>query len=259
MFPELLHIGPLTLHTYGLMVALGMLAGITLAEYLNRKQGGEPGRIVDLSLIVILSGLLGARTLFIIINLSYYQSHPLEMVMVWKGGLVFFGGLIGGLIGLLVAILIYRMPLWRTLDIAAPGLTLGHALGRIGCFSAGCGYGRPTDLPWAVIFTDPRSLATGVLGIPVHPTQLYSSLALLILTVFLVWKTPRRRFDGQIAALYIIIYCIFRFGVEFLRGDPRGGAEIMGFFLSTSQIVSLVLLPLGLLFYFLRSQAGERD
>lgn len=259
MFPVLFHIGPLTIHTYGLMVASGMLAGIFLAEYLNKKQGGDPGRIVDLSLIVILSGLLGARTLFIIINLSYYQSHPLEMVMVWKGGLVFFGGLIGGLIGLLVAILIYRMPLWRTLDIAAPGLTLGHALGRIGCFSAGCGYGRPTDLPWAVIFTNPRSLATGVLNIPVHPTQLYSTLALLLLTVFLVWKTSRRRFDGQVAALYIIIYCIFRFSVEFLRADPRGGADIMGLFLSTSQIVSLVLLPLGLLFYFLRSRTVERD
>jgi phosphatidylglycerol:prolipoprotein diacylglycerol transferase len=257
MFPELLQIGPLTLHTYGLMVALGILAGVGLAEYLNRRQGGQPGQIIDMGLIVVLAGLVGARLMFIFINWGYYSDNPLEAVMIWKGGLVFYGGLLGGIVGLTVYIRLAGMPLLKTLDIAAPAMALGHSLGRLGCFSAGCCYGKETDLPWAVIFTDPRSLATNILGKPVHPTQLYSFAFLALLALFLVWTVGRKKFDGQVAALYVILYSVFRFVVEFYRGDPRGGMEIMDVALSTSQVVSLVLLPIALVSYLLFSRSGK--
>ncbi|UCF30101.1 MAG: prolipoprotein diacylglyceryl transferase [bacterium] len=244
MLPELFQIGGFTLHTYGVLVALGILAGVALSEHLNRRQGGEPGRFVDISFILVLSGLIGARLFFVLVNLDYYLDDPVEIFMVWQGGLVFFGGLVGGLLGLLAAIRLYRLPLWHTMDIAAPGLALGHTLGRLGCFSAGCCYGRPTGLPWAVTFTDPRCLATDVLDTPVHPTQLYSAVFLAVLVIFLVWRSGRKRFPGEVAALYVGLYSSFRFGVEFYRADPRGMASILGITLSTSQITALVLLPI---------------
>ena len=259
MFPELFQIGRFTLHTYGLMVALGILSGVTLAERLNRRQGGEKGRFLDISLLVVGSGLIGARVFFVLINLDYYKGNPLEIIMIWKGGLVFFGGLIGGILGRFAASRTYRLQPWMTLDAAAPGIALGHAFGRLGCFSAGCCYGRPTDLPWAVSFTDPRSLATDILNTPVHPTQLYSFLALAILTLFLVFTFLRRSFHGQIAAMYVALYSGFRFVVEFFRGDPRGQMELFGFVLSTSQVVSLVLFPLavGVYVYLARKKRDK--
>jgi len=249
VLPDLLTIGPVTIHTYGLMVALGILAGVILAEYLFRRSGGKPGRIIDLALIVIICGLLGARLLFILVNPGYYASHPLETVMIWKGGLVFYGGLIGGILGLLGCIRYYRLPLWTMLDIGAASVALGHAFGRLGCFSAGCCYGKACDLPWAVTFTNPKSLAIDVLNTPVHPTQLYSSLFLFGLTGFLVWLFPRRKFPGQGAAAYLILYGLFRFGIEFLRGDPRGSYSFLGITLATSQWISLVAVPAGLVIY----------
>ena len=253
MFPDLLTIGPLTIHTYGLMVALGILSGVGLAEYLHRRSGGEPGRIIDMALIVVLSGLIGARALFILINLDYYISNPLETVMLWKGGLVFYGGLAGGILALLGCIRFYRLSLWHIMDLGAIAISLGHGLGRLGCFTAGCCYGQITDLPWAVTFTNPRCLAVEVLDQPVHPTQLYSFFFLMGLTAFLVWMEPRKKFAGSGTAAYLTLYGLFRFGVEFLRSDPRGTFDLFGTTLATSQWISLIAVAGGLIIYILLS------
>jgi phosphatidylglycerol:prolipoprotein diacylglycerol transferase len=258
MFPELLTIGSLTIHTYGLMVALGILAGVGLAEHLYRKSGGEPGRVIDMALIVVICGLIGGRLLFILINFSYYASNPLETVMVWKGGLVFYGGLLGGILALLGCIRLYRLPLWHILDIGAAAIALGHALGRLGCFSAGCCYGQLTDLPWSVTFSDPRSLAVEVLNQPVHPTQLYSFLFLMGLAGFLVWLHPRKKFPGQGAAAYLFLYGLFRFGVEFLRSDPRGAFSLMGTTLATSQWISLASVAAGVTIYVILNRRSRQ-
>jgi phosphatidylglycerol:prolipoprotein diacylglycerol transferase len=254
MFPDLFTIGPLTIHTYGLMVALGIMAGVGLAEYLHRRSGGEPGMILDMALIIVVTGLIGARILFILVNLDYYISNPLETVMLWKGGLVFYGGLAGGLLALLGYIRFYHLSLWHTLDLGAIAISLGHGVGRLGCFSAGCCYGRPTDLPWAVTFTNPRCLAVEVLGQPVHPTQLYSFFFLMGLTLFLVWLEPRKKFAGLGTAAYLILYGLFRFGVEFLRSDPRGTLDLFGTTLTTSQWISLVAVVAGVTLYIVLSR-----
>ena len=251
MYPELLHIGPLTIHSYGALYALGILVAVSLSEYLYRRRGGEPDVIMDMALPVVIGVILGARAMFILVEREYYIQNPLEVFMVWKGGLVFYGGLIGGALAFLITAKVMKLDVWRVADIVAPGVAFGHALGRLGCFLAGSCYGRPTNLPWAVTYSDPTSLARDILGIPVHPTQLYSAAFLILLSAILVFIGSRSSFKGQVIATYGILYGTFRFFIEFLRGDPRGTVVLADITLSTSQAVSLVLVPasLGLYLY----------
>jgi phosphatidylglycerol:prolipoprotein diacylglycerol transferase len=258
MFPELFTVGPVVIHTYGLLVALGILAGVILGEHLNRQSGGEPGRIVDMSVIVVLAGLAGARIIFVLDNWGYYAQDPVEILKFWQGGLVFYGGLAGGTAAFILVIRHYRLYLWDMLDIGAAAVALGHAFGRLGCFSAGCCYGRPSTLPWSITFTDPHCLAVEVLNTPVHPTQLYSFLFLTTLAAFLAYLHPRRRFPGQMAAVYLLSYGIFRFAVEFLRGDPRGSLEAAGITLSVSQWASLTATAAGVFIYFFLSRKPRK-
>jgi phosphatidylglycerol:prolipoprotein diacylglycerol transferase len=251
MHPILLHIGPLTIHTYGALYAMGIITAVALSEYLYRRDGGEPETIVDLALPVVIGVLIGARALFIIVEHEYYLRNPAEILMLWKGGLVFYGGLIGGALAFIIIARVKMLNLWHLADTVAPGVALGHALGRMGCFFAGSCYGRPTDLPWAVIYSAPNSLARDILGVPVHPTQLYSAAFLVLLSAILVFIGTRSAFRGQVIATYGILYGVFRFFVEFFRGDPRGTVALADITFSTSQAVSLLLVPasLGLYFY----------
>ena len=257
MFPELFTIGSVTIHTYGVLVALGILAAVALAEYLHRLDGGQPGRIIDMSLVVVLAGLVGARLVFVVINVDYYADNPLEILMLWKGGLVFYGGLIGGAAAFTAFLVASRMPLWSTLDAGAAALAIGHAMGRLGCFAAGCCYGRLSDVPWTVTFTNPRCLAVEVLHETVHPVQLYSFIFLSGLTGFLVWLHRRRGFPGQVAAVYLTLYSLFRFCVEFYRGDPRGTLGILGVTLTSSQWLSIPIFLAGITMYVLL--AGRKE
>ena len=258
MYPELFRIGPLTIHTYGAMYALGILAAAGLSEHLYRRRGGEPGVMVDMALPVVIGVFLGARTLFVLVEREYYFQNPLEIFMVWKGGLVFYGGLIGGALAFIITTRVMKLKLWHLADTVAPGVALGHGLGRMGCFFAGSCYGRPTDVPWAITYTDPNSLARDILGIPVHPTQLYSATFLVLLSAILVFVGSRSNFRGQMIASYGILYGTFRFFIEFLRGDPRGAVTLADITLSTSQVVSLVLVPLsiGIYMYLKRGSSG---
>jgi len=259
MYPELFSIGPLTIHTYGMFYALGILTAVALSEYRYRRNGGDPGAIMDFSLPIIIGILVGARIMFILVEREYFIRNPLEIFMFWNGGLVFYGGLIGGALAFIITSRVKKLDLWYLADIVAPGVALGHALGRLGCFFAGSCYGRPTDVAWAVTYTNPTSLARDILGVPVHPTQLYSAAFLVFLSVILIFIGSRTTFRGQVIASYGILYGTFRFFIEFLRGDPRGAVTLADITLSTSQAVSLLLVPASLGMYLYLKKRGDES
>ncbi len=235
MYPELLKIFGITIHTYGFFIATGFLAGIVLAKHDAKRLGEDPEKIIDLCFWLIISGILGARLLYIATSPETYFKNPLEMLMIWKGGLVFYGGFIAAIITFFIYIKKNNLPLWKTMDIYAPSLAIGHAMGRVGCFFAGCCYGRECHLPWAVTFDHPATLARA--NVPLHPTQIYSAISLFILFAIIMFIKGKKKFDGQVAWIYILLYGITRSILETFRDDYRG--EAVFDILSISQAIGL--------------------
>jgi len=237
MFPILFKIGPLTIHTYGVLVATGFIIGIALALHLGKKEGIAREKILDIGFYSVISAIVGSRIFFVLTQFEYFIDNPLDILKVWEGGLVFYGGLLLVIPVILVYIKKNGLPMGKTLDLLSPCLALGHAIGRIGCFSAGSCYGRPTDMPWGVTFNNPDSQA--IPGIPLHPTQLYESFSELVIFVFLMVFKKHKSFDGQVTWIYLLLYSTVRFTIEFFRGDRIRGF-IYGDF-SISQGISLML------------------
>ncbi len=219
MHPILVKIGPLSIPTYGFFVAAGFLLGMALALKRARQEGVKPEIITDLAFYILLGTLLGARIYYVGEHWAYFKVRPWEALYLWRGGLAFYGGFIGAFAMALWHVKRHHFPLWPLADLLAPSIAAGEAVGRLGCFSAGCCYGKPCQLPWAVTFTNPHSLAP--LGIPLHPTQLYHALANLLIFLVLIWLYPKRRFKGEIFFVYLFLYGLARFAIEFFRGDPR--------------------------------------
>lgn len=238
MHPDLFSIGPLTLHTYGLFVALGFIAGILIAIKLGKSAGINSNSIMDMGFVIILSGLIGSRLVYIIIDLPNYISNPLNIFKIWEGGLVFSGGLVAVIIMMLLYAKRHELNIWAMSDIWSPAAALGQAIGRIGCFFAGCCYGKPTDVPWGVIFTNPNSIATK--NIPIHPTQLYSSLSGLIIFIILIILYSKKKFEGQVTLWFLILHSTARLFLEQFRGDSRG--VFITDDLTLTQFISLVIL-----------------
>jgi phosphatidylglycerol:prolipoprotein diacylglycerol transferase len=236
--PILFQIGPLTLRTYGLMLALGFLAGIALAVSRARRRGFDPDMVMDLCFYLIVGGILGARILYVVEYPFYYLANPLSALKIWEGGLVFYGGLLGAVAVLLLFVRHRRLDLPALADVLAPSVILGQAIGRLGCFAAGCCHGLPTERWWGVTFTDPLSLAPR--GVSLHPAQLYFAAADLVIFALLLVIDRRRRFAGQTMVAYLGLYAVTRFGLEFLRGDDRG--VFFGLPLSPAQGISLLML-----------------
>jgi phosphatidylglycerol---prolipoprotein diacylglyceryl transferase len=251
MHPILFRIGPFTLHTYGLLISTGVLLAIALAVRQARREGEDPQQMLDLAFYLLLASIVGSRLLYVLLFYRDYFSHPWAIFKLWEGGLVFYGGFVLAFVVGIWYLRRHRLSLWKTADIWAAPLALGHAIGRLGCLAAGCCYGRPARIPWAVIFTDPQSLA--VLGVPLHPVQLYEAFANLLLFLFLFLYRPYRRFEGQIFWLYALLYSVIRFGLEFFRGDERG--FLIPSYLSVSQGLS-ILLAVGSL--VMLSRLGKR-
>ncbi|HSR68271.1 MAG TPA: prolipoprotein diacylglyceryl transferase [Acidobacteriota bacterium] len=256
MFPKLFDLGPVPIHTYGLLLALALLISIELMARLGEKQGINRTKIWDLGFIIILSALVGAKLLLILTDLDLYLSDPgriFTLEFLQAGG-VFYGGFLGALGG--AAYFIRKHPeftFWNVADLAAPCIALGQAIGRLGCFAAGCDYGKPTDLPWGVTFTSEYAARNvGVpLHVPLHPSQLYESAAAFLLFLFLLRTFHRRHFRGQVFLLYLLLYSAARFLLEFWRGDAARGLYFNGI-LSTSQIISLLLFPAAAYFFWTR-------
>ncbi|MFH0771875.1 MAG: prolipoprotein diacylglyceryl transferase [Candidatus Omnitrophota bacterium] len=226
MHPVLFKLGLVQIYSYGAMMAVAFLV---FAYFASRRAGalGMNGEeIINLSIYLIISGLIGSRILFILLNLDYYRQNHFEIFMVWKGGLVWYGGFISALAASLIYMRAKRMPVIRTLDLLMPYLALGQSMGRIGCFLNGCCYGKSASLHMGVVFNETQG--------PVYPTQLYESAAMFVVFLILRKRVPG---DGRTLLLYLVLYSSFRFFVEFLRGDNP--SVMMG--LTISQLISIAV------------------
>jgi phosphatidylglycerol:prolipoprotein diacylglycerol transferase len=242
MHPVLFKLGKLTIYTYGFFVAIGFLVGILLARHEAKRTGQDPEIIMDLCFYILIAAVIGSRLFYVLVNPSEFLEAPLEIFKIWKGGLVFYGGFIAAMITSIIYLRLKKISLWKTTDSIAPALAAGHFFGRLGCFSAGCCYGRACDLPWAVTFTHPETLAP--IGIPIHPTQLYSAAANLVIFGFLWYFRGKKKFDGQLFWIYVLLYGISRFFIEIFRDDFRGPVFLE--MLSVSQVIGIAMAAIGI-------------
>jgi phosphatidylglycerol:prolipoprotein diacylglycerol transferase len=262
MYPEIFRIGNFPVTTYGMFLAVGMLLALFVASRLAARDGLPRERMYDLGLWTLIGGLLGSKILMIFTE-ENVQIFSLDFL---RSGGVYYGGFLGGFVAVAVLIRYYNLPFWKVTDALAPGLALGQAFGRQGCFAAGCCWGKHTDLPWGVHFSEKGHEYTGVpiygpdgSDLYLHPTQLYESFFMLLVFAFLVYLHRRKKFDGQVLIAYGIIYSIFRFLIEFLRDDPRG--DLFGLTtmtgLSTSQIISLIVAAGAIIFMIMRLRSSR--
>lgn len=243
--PIAFQFGRVTVTWYGIMMALAFLAGLWTASRRGLREGVPGERILDLGPWLIIGGIAGGRALYVF---SYWREqfsgHALpEIFMVWRGGLVFYGGLIGASLACVLYARRRSIPLWKLADVLAPSIALGYVFGRIGCFMNGCCFGRACALPWAVHF--PPEHKTYPQG--VHPTQIYDSLLNLCFYAGLAWLYRRKKFDGQVFAAYLIGYAFLRSFVEMFRGDyPQ---RYLGGWLTPAQLLSVLILAAGLVLW----------
>ena len=249
MFPKLFDFGEISffgfqfhaiLHTYGFLLAAGFLIALKVAAMRGKKFGIEANLIMDLGLYILVSALVGAKLLLLVVDWQHYQHDPWSLV---RSGGVFYGGLVAAVATSIWFFYKHKLSVWLMCDILAPSVALGHAIGRLGCFSAGCCYGRPTTMPWGVTFTDTyaKEIVGVPLGISLHPTQLYESIVEFAIFGILIYLSTRKKFDGQIFWSYVALYSVARFVIEHYRGDLDRGLAFGGV-VSTSQIIAAVLL-----------------
>jgi len=245
MYPELFRIGNFPINTYGVFLAIAFLCAILIAVRLARRDGLPAEKIYDLSLWMLLAGLVGSKILMLFTEPDYRENPALFLSLDFlRSGGVWYGGLLGAVLAGYFLMKRYKLPWWKTADACAPGIAIGNFFGRQGCFAAGCCWGKPTTLPWGVKFTEAGHQITGVpIDAHLHPTQLYESFGMLLVFLFLFWLHKRKRFDGQVILAYALLYSAIRFSIEFVRDDPRG--DVFGLTsltgLSTSQLISLVI------------------
>ncbi len=267
MHPILIHAGPLTIASYGFLFAFGVLLGVLLCFRLARKENLDLVVFADFVFYVMLLSLLGAKLWLLLTNLNYYLTYPGEIKYLLTSGGTFYGGLIFGAVFAVWVIRRHRLSYRQLGDIAAPALALGHFFGRLGCFAAGCCWGREAvQFPLAVTFTNLKANAlTGVpLYIPLYPTQLMEAALNLGNFLFLIALYKKRKFKGQVLALYMLNYSVIRFVVEYFRGDPDrgyifGGMDRPWSSLSSPQLISIVGFITALLLLKGFRKKGERE
>lgn len=256
MQPIAFHLGPITVHWFGVCIALAFLAGMWTATR-RAPRVGIPGEIIA-DLVVpwlLIGGIVGARIMFIV---TYWQDEFVgkpwwEIFMIQRGGLVFYGGLIGASLATIIFARVKKVSLWKVADVMAPSIALGSVFGRIGCLMNGCCFGRACELPWAIRF--PGDHHTG--GQPIHPTQIYDALLNLALYAGLAWLfSHRRKFDGQIFAIFLMCYAITRSTVEFFRGDYADGHLHNGF--TPAHVLSIGIFGAGMALFFMLRQRGVK-
>ncbi|MGH9327350.1 MAG: prolipoprotein diacylglyceryl transferase [Terriglobia bacterium] len=260
MHPILFRIGSFHLPTYGLLLALALLAGLYTAIRLGRREGINSGYIIDLSTWLIITGLIGAKIYMILTGWRFYTAHPGQIFSLdtLEAGGGFYGGFIAATLFALWYVNHQKLPLLKVFDVFAPAIALGQCIGRIGCFAAGDDYGKvAAHSSLAVVFTSHYShQMTGVpIGIPLYPVQLFESGATLIIFLILLWFFARKKLEGQIFAMYIMMYGAARIVMEFYRGDPDRGFFFHGA-VSTAQLIGALAIVTGaIMIYFLHRRA----
>jgi phosphatidylglycerol:prolipoprotein diacylglycerol transferase len=247
MHPILLQIGPITLYTYGLFYALGIFAGsyIFHKKVVQYKVKIAPHELDNLLFIIVVGIIFGARLMYVMLDIKNYIQSPLKVFALWEGGMFYQGGLVGGILGGYIYVRYKKLPVLKLCDSAAPAIALGHSVGRIGCFFAGCCYGKVTTSPLHVIFTHPQTLAPR--NTPLIPTQIYSFLLNFLLFIFLFFK--KQHFEGENFSLYLVLSSLIRFYLEFLRGDWRGITVICGF--TITHVISMLTFFVGIFLYII--------
>ncbi|MFH1996157.1 MAG: prolipoprotein diacylglyceryl transferase [Candidatus Omnitrophota bacterium] len=231
MYPILAKFGPVTVYSYGFMVAVGFGLAVYLASRRSSSFGIPRNDVIDLSVCVLLAGLIGARLTYVLTNLDYYRTNAAEIVWINRGGLVFYGGFLFGAAAAFVFLKLKKLSFWNVADLIAPYSALAHAIGRVGCFLNGCCKGAPADPGafFAVSFPGDQ--------IARYPAQIYSALALILIFVGLRARQANRRFEGEVFLLYCTAYPLFRFFIEFARNEPALAAG-----LTFSQAASVVVI-----------------
>ncbi|HEX7617631.1 MAG TPA: prolipoprotein diacylglyceryl transferase [Verrucomicrobiae bacterium] len=258
MHPIAFQLGPVTIHWYGVMIALAFLAGLWTATLRARRENISGEKIADVTLWLMVGAIVGARFVYVATYWrEQFANQPFrEVFMIQHGGLVFYGGFIGAAIAGFIYIRWKKMPLWKTVDVLAPSVALGSVFGRIGCLLNGCCYGHPTDLPWGLTFTNPQAheFSGTPLNIPLHPTEIYDALLNLVLYGFLAWLFRRKKFDGQIFATYLLCYAVTRSLVEYFRGDYSNLHYHLG--LTPAQWIGVPIFVAGLALAAVLSRRG---
>ena len=251
MFPNLITIGPVIIHTYGLFLALGLLAGVMVTWKIKRREKIGTRQVFEMALLIIIAGIIGARGLYVFMNMSQYSNRPIDIFKIWEGGFVFAGGII-------VAISIIALYAWRRGlsflklgDLWAPAMAIGQGIGRVGCFFAGCCYGTPTDLKWGVVFNNPYSMAP--LHISLHPTQLYSAASGFLIFVVLLLLHSKKKFEGQVFLWFLILHSTARLAIERFRGDARG-ILLAGTMTFTQSAAILILMTAVITLFFIKAK-----
>jgi phosphatidylglycerol---prolipoprotein diacylglyceryl transferase len=253
MHPVLFHFGSITIYTYGVLVAIGVVLGLLYARRQAAHAGLDPEKVWNMGIYCILMALLLAKVWLVLGEWSYYGAHPREILSAatFQSGGTFYGGVVGAILTIVLYSYFQKMPLLAVLDTFAAALPLGHAIGRLGCFAAGCCYGKPTSMPWGVSFTNPAAaqVAGTPLDVHLHPTQLYESAAEFLNFAILVWLGKRQTFRGQMLGTYFLLYGAERGTIEFFRGDP-GRTMLFHGTVSLMQVVSVFLILTGAFLWF---------
>lgn len=241
MRPILFQFYFIKIYGYGLMIMIGILAALCLLSYRSKKEQYNEDNVWDMAILTIICGLIGGKVVYIITDIKEIMQNP-SILKNFGNGFVIYGAIIGGILGVYIYSKKKSWDTLRVLDLLVPSLPLAQGFGRIGCFLAGCCYGKVTSLPIGVEFNNSPFAPAGVHLIP---TQIFSSIFDFMLALFLLWYDRRERKKGKLFSLYLIIYSIGRFIIEIFRGDPRGSVSIF----STSQFISLFVVIFGVLLF----------
>jgi phosphatidylglycerol:prolipoprotein diacylglycerol transferase len=248
MRPILFQIGDIPIYTYGVLVATGVLLGLAYARKQAPRSGIDPDKLWNMGIYTILVALLLAKIWLVLGNWDYYSVRPREIfsIQTFQSGGTFYGGIVGALATIILYTYFQKMPMLAVADVSAGALPLGHAIGRLGCYAAGCCYGKPTTVAWGITFTNPIAarIAGTPLGVRLQPTQLYEATAEFLNFLFLMWLGRRQTFRGQILGTYFLLYGFERGTIEFFRGDP-GRTMLFHDSVSLMQISSVGLILIG--------------